>query len=68
MSKHFAIERTTIAVHDTAPRGVTVVASQSPTCLHLYLHNGCGRGNMKAILTNEEAIKIAIELIKVATR
>ena len=49
MSKHFAISRTTIAVHDTAPRGVTVVASQHPTCLHLYLHNGwLSRGNMKS--------------------
>ena len=68
MSKHFAIERTTIAVHDTAPRGITVCASQSDRCLHVYLHNGCGRGNMKSVLTNEEAIKLAIELIKVATR
>ena len=36
--------------------------------MHLLLHNGCGRGNMRSILTNQEAIEIALALIKVAQR
>ena len=65
---HFPNEKTVIKVHDHAPRGITVRASKSDDHMHLLLHNGCGRGNMRSILTNQEAIEIALALIKVAQR
>ena len=68
MSKHFPNKMTALAPVDHAPRGLTVRSSAAPMHMHLLLHNGCGRGNMKAVLSNEEAIRLAIEILKVATR
>ena len=67
MNKHFALDAA-IVTHETAPRGITVCASRSPKHMHVLLHNGCGRGNMRAVMTNEEAIAVAITILKVATR
>ena len=65
--KHFPITRTSLAVHEHAERGITVRASQAPTHMHILLHNG-SKGNVKSVLSNEEAIDLALEILKVARR
>lgn len=63
--KHMAIETTAIAVHENDKRGITVERFHGgPDHVHLTLHNGCDRGNIRSRMTKAEALQLAIELIR----
>ena len=63
--KHFALKTTAIAVHENDTRGVTVERFHcGPDHIHLTLHNGCDRGNIRSRMTKDQAMQLAVELIR----
>ena len=62
--KHLAVE-TSIAVHEDGGRGVSVErVYYGPWNVHMTLHNGCKRGNIRSKMTKDEALQLAVELIR----
>lgn len=55
-----------LAVFEHASRGVTVRAGTAGWPVQLLLHNGCGRGNMLADLTADQALDIGLALVTLA--
>ena len=61
---HMAID-TSIAVNENSKRGITVERFLcGPDHVHLTLHNGCSRGNIRSRMSKVEALQLAVELIR----
>ena len=61
---HLAVE-TSFAVREDSVRGISVErVYYGPRHVHMTLHNGCKRGNIRSKMTKDEALQLAVELIR----
>lgn len=66
MTKHYSTNAS-IAALDSGERGVSLrLGGHYGDTIFMFMHNGCGRGNMRAELRPETAIELATDLLSLA--